>query len=124
MYFPPADFEYQCVQFFLDIVYIRIMSEWNTLVKQIFDKNRLKNKAYRLGDAMRDAKKVYKKTTATAKKIMNMQFDRKHKGRRTRGRRHRGRRHRGGEGDAVVESKSVDGGEPASEKKGLFSGLF
>lgn len=91
------------------------------LVKKIFDQNRSKNSSYRLGDAMRDAKKVYKKTAATAKKIAVMPFGKKRKGRRTRGKRfhgkkHRGMKHRGGEGDMV------DGAPPA-KSEGFF-GMF
>jgi len=39
------------------------MSEWNMLVKRVFADGKKKNAAYRLGDAMKDAKKLYKKTT-------------------------------------------------------------
>ena len=93
------------------------MSEWNMLVKKIFDQNRSKNSSYRLGDAMRDAKKVYKKTTKTAKTLVGAPFGKMRKGRRTRHRRKsRGRRrkHRGGEGD---------GGEMPAKSEGFF-GMF
>ena len=97
------------------------MSEWNMLVKKIFDQNRAKNTSYRLGDAMRDAKKVYKKTSKTAKEMVKAPFGKMRRGRRThrrrksRGRKSRGRRHRGGEGDGEEGSKS--------NSSGLF-GLF
>lgn len=88
------------------------------LVKKIFDEKRSKNSAYRLGDAMRDAKKVYKKTTATAKKIVSMPFEKKRKGRRTRGRKPRGKKHRGGEGD-MADDTAV----PPAKSEGFF-GMF
>lgn len=90
------------------------------LVKQIFDKNRAKNASYRLGDAMRDAKKVYKKTTKTAKTLVGAPFGKKRRGRRTRhrrsSRRGRGRRHRGGDGE--------EGGDVTPMKSEGFLGLF
>ena len=101
------------------------MSEWNMLVKKIFDQNRSKNSSYRLGDAMRDAKKVYKKTTKTAKTLVGAPFGKMRKGRRTRHRRStrhrrkssgRRRKHRGGEGEG-------DGGEMPVKSEGFF-GMF
>jgi hypothetical protein len=108
------------------------MSEWNMLVKKIFDEKRSKNSAYRLGDAMRDAKKVYKKTTKTAKGLVNMPFGKKRKGRRTRRRGTRRRRHRGGEGDQQDQNQqdqhdqNQQGQQDQQDKKSnsLFGGLF
>ena len=83
------------------------MSEWNMLVKKIFDQNRSKNSSYRLGDAMRDAKKVYKKTSKTAKSLVGAPFGKMRRRRRTSHRRKsRGRKHRGGEGDGEMSAKS------------------
>ena len=44
-------------------------SEWNMLVKKMFKEGRGKNAAYKLKDAMRDAKKVYKKTSDSVEKV-------------------------------------------------------
>lgn len=115
--------------FFLHTVYIRIMSEWNMLVKKIFDKNRSSNSAYRLGDAMRDAKKVYKKT---AKKFMNIPFEKKRRGRQTRhfNKSRKQRRRRGGDGDGTEpaagsggQSQSQSQKEGDGDSKGFF-GMF
>lgn len=97
------------------------MSEWNMLVKKIFDEKRAKNSAYRLGDAMRDAKKVYRKTAKTAKGLLP--FGKQRKGRRTRRRGTRGRRRRGVKGGQVddEEDEAGDGNPPSNS---LFGGLF
>ena len=99
------------------------MSEWNMLVKKIFDEKRSKNSAYRLGDAMRDAKKVYKKTTKTAKGLLP--FGKQRKVRRTR-RRGRGRRRRGGQGDDdyVDGQNSQKDQKDQNQSNSLFGGLF
>ena len=101
------------------------------LVKKIFDEKRSKNSAYRLGDAMRDAKKVYKKTTNTAKGLVNMPFGKKRKGRRTRRRGTRRRRHRGGEGEGEGEGEGTqqdqqdeDDKHNKNQSNSLFGGLF
>jgi len=47
-------------------------TEWNMLVKKMFKEGRGKNAAYKLKDAMRDAKKVYKKTTSSVEKVGNV----------------------------------------------------
>lgn len=47
-------------------------TEWNMLVKKMFKEGRGKNAAYKLKDAMRDAKKVYKKTTSSVEKVGNI----------------------------------------------------
>jgi hypothetical protein len=39
------------------------MSEWNMLVKRVFTEGRSKDETYKLKDAMKDAKKLYRKTT-------------------------------------------------------------
>jgi len=41
------------------------MSAWNDLVKKTFKEGKAKNAAYSLGDAMKDAKKVYKTSSST-----------------------------------------------------------
>ena len=69
---------------------------WSTLVKEIFDKNRASNKAYRLGDAMKDAKKVYRKTAKKVSTLVKSPFVKTRGRRRHRGRKTRGRRRRGG----------------------------
>ena len=99
------------------------MSEWNMLVKKIFDEKRSKNSAYRLGDAMRDAKKVYKKTAKTAKGMLP--FGKQRKVRRTR-RRGRGRRRRGGQGDDnyVDGQKEQNSEKDQNQSNSLFGGLF
>lgn len=111
------------------------MSQWNELVKKTFAAGRAKSSSYRLGDAMRDAKKVYKKT---AKKLMGVPFGEKRKGRHTRhfkkSRKHRrGRGRRGG--DPAVDNQSQDQRQDQrqdqsqdqrqdqNDKKGFF-GLF
>jgi hypothetical protein len=99
------------------------MSEWNMLVKKIFDEKRSKNSAYRLGDAMRDAKKVYKKTTKTAKGLLP--FGKQRKVRRTR-RRGRGRRRRGGDPDQHDQHDQHDQNiqKDQNQSNSLFGGLF
>jgi hypothetical protein len=42
---------------------------WNLLVKQKFKMGRLGNPAYSLGDAMKSAKKVYKKGSELVKSL-------------------------------------------------------
>ena len=94
------------------------------LVKKIFDEKRSKNSAYRLGDAMRDAKKVYKKTAKTAKGLLP--FGKQRKVRRTR-RRGRGRRRRGGEpDDAGTQNDQHDQNsqKDQNQSNSLFGGLF
>lgn len=39
------------------------MSEWNMLVKRVFADGKKKNAAYKLRDAMKDAKKLYRGAT-------------------------------------------------------------
>ena len=97
------------------------MSEWNMLVKKIFDEKRSKNSAYRLGDAMRDAKKVYRKTAKTAKGLLP--FGKQRKGRRTRRRGTRGRRRRwvkGGQGGDEDDGQ----GDEKPQSNSIFGGLF
>jgi hypothetical protein len=65
---------------------------WNMLVKKIFDKNRSKNSAYRLGDAMRDAKKVYRKTAKTIGSVVELGKEKRRGRRRRNTRKRRGRR--------------------------------
>jgi len=93
------------------------------LVKKIFDEKRSKNSAYRLGDAMRDAKKVYKKTTKTAKGLLP--FGKQRKVRRTR-RRGRGRRRRGGDPDQHDQHDQHDQNiqKDQNQSNSLFGGLF
>lgn len=98
------------------------MSEWNMLVKKIFDEKRSKNSAYRLGDAMRDAKKVYKKTAKTAKGLLP--FGKQRKARRTRRRGTRRRRHRGGEGEGEGEGQQDQYDQQEKKSNSLFGGLF
>ena len=86
---------------------------WNMLVKKIFHKNRTVNKAYRLGDAMRDAKKVYKRTSKTISTLVRKPFGRKSRrvprrvSRRMRRGSRRMRRRRGG----ALEFAEYKGGE-------------
>lgn len=44
-------------------------NEWNKLVKEKFKMGRLGNPAYSLGDAMKSAKKVYKKGSELVKSL-------------------------------------------------------
>jgi hypothetical protein len=69
-----------------------MLTPWNMLVKKIFDKNRSKNAAYRLGDAMRDAKKVYRKTAKTIGSVVEFGKEKRRGRRRRNTRRRRGRR--------------------------------
>jgi phage gpG-like protein len=86
------------------------------LVKKIFNKNRLTNKAYRLGDAMRDAKKVYRKTASTISTLVKSKLGKQsrrpsHRGsRRMRKGSRRMRRRRGG-ALGFAEYKGGDGEE-------------
>ena len=107
------------------------MSEWNMLVKKVFDQNRSKNSAYRLGDAMRDAKKIYRKTAKNAKTLIDMPFAKKRKGRQTRHfkksrKQRRGRGRRGGNPDDQNQDQNQNQNQNGNETatKGLFSGLF
>jgi hypothetical protein len=42
---------------------------WTSLVKKVFNKNRKTNKAYKFGDALKDAKKIYRSTTETVNSL-------------------------------------------------------
>lgn len=84
---------------------------WNMLVKKIFKKNRSSNKAYRLGDAMVDAKKVYKKTANSISTLVKTPFAKKGKRSTRKGRRvsRRLKKRRGGASVGFSEYKSVGG---------------
>ena len=72
------------------------MSSWNDLVKEKFRLGRMVNPKYSLMQAMKAAKKVYKKVSATqTSKKSRKAGPRKSRGRRTRGRKSRGRKSRG-----------------------------
>ena len=108
---------------------------WNMLVKQIFDKNRASDKTYRLGDAMKDAKKVYRKTAKKATALVKLPFGKKQRSVKRvrrftekRGRRRgrgRGRKSRGGELDNFENTDEVVvGGNELKEKGGEPSSGF
>ncbi len=66
------------------------------LVKRVFADGKKKNAAYRLGDAMKDAKKLYKKTTSevggVASKVASSLTQRRRSGKRRSGKRGHGKR--------------------------------
>ena len=47
------------------------MNNWTKLVKEKFDLGRKHNKSYSLGDAMKAAKKVYKKGSSSLKSAVS-----------------------------------------------------
>lgn len=78
------------------MLYIILMSSWNDLVKEKFRLGRMVNPKYSLMQAMKAAKKVYKKVSATqTSKKSRKAGPRKSKGRKSRGRKTRGRKSRG-----------------------------
>jgi len=46
------------------------MREWNRLVQQTYKDGKAKSPIYSLGDAMKDARKVYKKGKAVAENVV------------------------------------------------------
>jgi hypothetical protein len=56
-------------------------TEWNKLVKKTYDLGKMSNPAYTLGDAMKNAKKVYKNTSTI---VSNITKGRVPKGRKSR----------------------------------------
>ena len=46
------------------------MREWNRLVQQTYKEGKSKSPVYSLGDAMKDARKVYKKGQAVAENVV------------------------------------------------------
>ena len=46
------------------------MSAWNDLVKKTFKQGKAKNPSYSLGDAMKDAKKIYKTSSSTMSNVV------------------------------------------------------
>ena len=72
------------------------MSAWNKLVQQTYKDGKAKSNIYSLGDAMKDARKVYKKGKAVvqnvAEKIVRRKTLRTSKTKKNRGTRHRGTR--------------------------------
>lgn len=67
------------------------LTEWNMLVKKVFNNGRASNAAYRLKDAMKDAKKVYRKTAKTVGSVASIVVPRG-RGRKRTQRRRRGTR--------------------------------
>jgi hypothetical protein len=45
------------------------MSKWTDHVKKVYNENKKKNPNYKLGDAMKDARKTYKKDTTSNEPI-------------------------------------------------------
>jgi len=83
--------------FFLNYVYImgkKALSPWTKLVQDKFRLGRMTNPSYSLGQAMKAAKKVYKKSKVVTAKVVKPFSKKRHikrrntkKRRRTRGRR-------------------------------------
>lgn len=59
------------------------MNNWTKLVKEKFDLGRMNNKSYSLGDAMKAAKKVYKKGSASIKSTVSRMSRRSKKSKRS-----------------------------------------
>lgn len=71
------------------------MREWNRLVQQTYKDGKAKSPIYSLGDAMKDARKVYKKGKAVAENVVE-NMGRTGKAHRTRKTRRTGKAHRKG----------------------------
>jgi len=80
------------------------MREWNRLVQQTYKEGKSKSPVYSLGDAMKDARKVYKKGQAVAENMVE-KIGRTGKVHRTRKTRRTGKAHRTGKSKKHHENR-------------------
>jgi len=88
-------------------------SAWNQAVKQAFKMGRSVNKGYSLKQAMKDAKKIYRKGKGVTAKKYRRSSKKSGYGRR----RTRGRRYRGGEGLPIPKIMGGDQEEEEQEEE-------
>ena len=71
------------------------MREWNRLVQQTYKEGKLKSSIYTLKDAMKDARKVYKKGVSAAEDVVKSVTAKKRRG-KSGTKKRRGKKNRSG----------------------------